>query len=121
MPTLSFIEAFLIWISSLMPPSQDVIRTGGFIIDRISHRAVRHETKLELAPREFDLLHFFVSHPDQVFSATEIVDNVWGPEYIGEPQVLYVQIRSLREKIEDDPSNPIHLQTLRGLGYKFIP
>jgi len=46
---------------------------------------------------------------------------VWGPTFVGQPQVLYVQVRGLREKIEEDPSSPVHLVTLRGVGYKFLP
>ena len=49
------------------------------------------------------------------------MEGVWGVEFVGEPQVLYVQVRSLRMKIEDDPSQPNHILTLRGVGYKFIP
>jgi DNA-binding response OmpR family regulator len=63
----------------------------------------------------------FMSHPTRVFSSDELVDGVWGAEFEGEPQVLYVQVRSLRMKIEDDPSNPKHIMTLRGVGYKFVP
>jgi DNA-binding response OmpR family regulator len=76
---------------------------------------------LTLAPREFDLLHFFLRNPERVFTVQEIVQNVWGAEFIGEPQVVYVQMRSLREKIEPDPSNPRYLVTLRKVGYKFVP
>lgn len=93
---------------------------GSFSLDPMSHRVTNAEKPVSLAPREFDLLHFFLSNPDQVFTADEIIENVWGAEYIGEPQVLYVQIRSLREKIEQDPSRPIHVITLRGVGYKFV-
>jgi DNA-binding response OmpR family regulator len=82
---------------------------------------VKNGELLELAPREFDLLYFFLTNPDHVFSTDEIIENVWGTEFIGEPQVLYVQIRSLREKIEPDPSHPRHLVTLRRVGYKFLP
>jgi DNA-binding response OmpR family regulator len=103
------------------PQSTTAITYGEFHIDRTSHRAEYRGDEVTLSPREFDLLYFFLSHPEQVFSTEEIIDGVWGAEFIGEPQVLYVQIRSLREKIEDDPSNPCHLLTLRGTGYKFTP
>ncbi len=93
---------------------------GQFNLDPLAHRATYAEEPLSLAPREFDLLHFFLANPDQVFTADEIIDSVWGAAYVGEPQVLYVQIRSLREKIERDPSRPEHVITLRGVGYKFV-
>jgi DNA-binding response OmpR family regulator len=98
-----------------------MLETGAFALDPAAHRATYEGKLLALAPREFDLLHFFLSHPDRVFTADEIVERVWGVEFIGQPQVLYVQIRSLREKIEANPSDPQHLLTLRGVGYKFMP
>jgi DNA-binding response OmpR family regulator len=97
------------------------LSVGDFSIDRAPHQAFHRGELLNLSPREFDLLFFFLSHPEHVYSAEEIIDGEWGSEFIGEPQVLYVQIRSLRVKIEDDPSNPRHLLTLRGTGYKFVP
>jgi DNA-binding response OmpR family regulator len=100
---------------------QGEIVLGAFALDPRAHRVVHNGKPLALAPREFDLLYFLLANPDQVYTANEIVEHVWGPEFIGEPQVLYVQIRTLREKIEVDPSNPGHIITLRGVGYKFIP
>ena len=94
---------------------------GSFSLEPLAHRVTCDGQVIPLAPREFALLQFFLSHPDRVFTTDEIVERVWGSEFVGEPQVLYVQIRSLREKIERDPSHPIHLRTLRGVGYKFIP
>jgi DNA-binding response OmpR family regulator len=93
---------------------------GGFCLEPSAHRASLNGQVIPLAPREFSLLHFFLSHPDKVFATDEIIERVWGSEFVGEPQVLYVQIRSLRQKIERDPSNPEHLKTLRGVGYKFV-
>jgi len=97
------------------------ISAGPFTLDRIKHVAAKNDISLELAPREFDLLHFFMSYPERAFTTDELVENIWGVEYQGEHQVLYVQIRSLREKIEDDPAHPRHIVTLRGVGYKFVP
>ncbi len=96
-----------------------LIELGRFRLDPLKHEVNRDGKKLHLSPREFDLLRFFLTNPDRVFSVDEIIEGVWGNEYLGEPQVLYVQVRSLREKIEDDPSSPLHLLTLRGVGYKF--
>lgn len=102
-------------------PPAEPFSLGDFRIDPAAHRASRSGEDLQLAPREFELLRFFMSNPDRVFSTDEIIEAVWGPEFIGQPQVLYVQVRSLREKIEPDPSQPEHLLTLRGVGYKFLP
>jgi DNA-binding response OmpR family regulator len=97
------------------------LTAGEFHLDPSAHRVEQSGEPLDLAPREFDLLHFFLRNPDKVFSTDEIVEAVWGPTFVGQPQVLYVQVRGLREKIEEDPSDPKHLVTLRGVGYKFLP
>jgi DNA-binding response OmpR family regulator len=102
-------------------PPQDVLACGDFRLDPAAHSVSLRDELLSLAPREFDLLHMFMRQPDRVFSSDELLDGVWGREFTGEPQVLYVQIRGLRTKIESDPSSPQHLLTLRGVGYKFVP
>jgi DNA-binding response OmpR family regulator len=99
----------------------DGVVCGGFSLEPESHRASFRGSPLDLSPREFDLLRLFMTHPDRVFSAEELLDAIWGAEFTGEPQVLYVQIRGLRVKIEPNPSSPCHLLTLRGVGYKFVP
>ena len=97
------------------------IVSGPFTLNSVTHTAHKNDKTLDLAPREFDLLHLFMSHPERAFTSDELVEGVWGVEFVGEPQVLYVQVRSLRMKIEEDPSNPTHILTLRGVGYKFVP
>lgn len=97
------------------------IHAGKFKLNPISHAAQKNEVELKLAPREFDLLRLFMSYPERAFTSNELMEEVWGVEFVGEPQALYVQVRSLRMKIEDDPSNPKHILTLRGVGYKFVP
>lgn len=97
------------------------LRAGPFTLNPVTHTAQKNNQILDLAPREFDLLHAFMSYPERAFTSDELVESVWGMEFLGEPQVLYVQVRSLRMKIEDDPSHPQHIRTLRGVGYKFVP
>jgi DNA-binding response OmpR family regulator len=97
------------------------IIAGRFSLDPVTHTAKKEKLELQLAPREFDLLHMFLSFPERAFSSEELIEGVWGVEFVGEPQVLYVQVRSLRMKIEEDPSHPKHILTLRGVGYKFMP
>ena len=97
------------------------IQAGPFKLNPITHTAYKNDEVLDLAPREFDLLHMFMSHPQRAFTSDELVEGVWGVEFVGEPQVLYVQVRSLRMKIEESPSDPKHILTLRGVGYKFMP
>jgi len=100
---------------------EKALTAGPFVLNPTTHNAQKNGIKLDLAPREFELLHMFMSYPERAFTSEELVEGVWGVEFIGEPQVLYVQIRSLRMKIEENPSQPIHILTLRGVGYKFVP
>jgi DNA-binding response OmpR family regulator len=77
--------------------------------------------EIVLTAREFDMLWLLVRHPRQVFTRDQLLENVWGfSEYI-DPGTVTVHVRRLREKIEEDPSNPIHIVTVWGVGYKFEP
>ena len=98
-----------------------MLEVGPFELNPINHTSQKNGINLDLAPREFQLLYMFMSHPERAFMSEELVESVWGVEFVGEPQVLYVQIRSLRMKIEEDSSKPKHILTLRGVGYKFVP
>ena len=91
------------------------------MIDPVSHTATLGKKPVELTPREFDLLHTLALEPNRVFSIDELLAQVWGAEFIGQPQVVYVHIRWLREKIEDNPNNPRRILTVRGVGYKLQP
>ena len=74
-----------------------------------------------LRPKEFDLLEYLMRHPGQVLQRDTILERVWGYEFGGGTRTVDVHIRWLREKLEADPSHPQHLQTVRGVGYKFVP
>ena len=76
---------------------------------------------MALKPKEFDLLAFLLRHPRQVFSREQLLDEVWGFEFAGASRTVDVHVRWVRQKIEDDPSRPEHLLTVRGSGYKFVP
>jgi len=85
-----------------------------------SSRAVSLKDKpITLTAKEFDLIYFFASNPDQVFSRAQLLDKVWGDELYTDPSTVTVHIRRLREKIEKDPSKPEFLKTVWGVGYKF--
>jgi DNA-binding response OmpR family regulator len=88
-------------------------------IDPVSHTVKIAGAVVELTSREFDLLYFLASHPAQVFTREQILDHVWGYDFYGDPATVTVHIRRLREKIERDPSEPIHLVTVWGVGYRF--
>ena len=72
-----------------------------------------------LPAKEFDLLWFLARHPRQVFTRTQLLDQVWGYEFYGDDSTVTVHVRRLREKIEPDPANPTYVQTVWGVGYKF--
>ena len=72
-----------------------------------------------LTAKEFDLLHFLASHPRQVFTRDQLLDRVWGTEYVADESTVTVHVRRLREKIEADPSDPRYVLTVWGVGYKF--
>ncbi len=76
---------------------------------------------LRLTAKEFDLLWFLASHPRRVFSRDQLMDGVWGYEPAFDTGTITVHVRRLREKIEDEPSRPRHLETVWGVGYRFCP
>jgi DNA-binding response OmpR family regulator len=93
---------------------------GDLTIDPAAHTICLAGKTLELPPREFDLLTTLAAEAGHLVTTEELINQVWGAEYEGQPQVVYVHIRWLREKIEQDPTNPKRILTVRGLGYKFV-
>lgn len=88
-------------------------------VDRERREVRRDGSVVKLKPKEFELLLFFVQHPGRVFTREQILDEVWGYDFYGGPRTVDVHIRWLRQKIEDDPSAPQRLRTVRGSGYLF--
>lgn len=88
-------------------------------IDPRSRVVVVHDNEVMLTAKEFDLLWFLARHPKQVFSRTQLLDNIWGYEFYGDESTVTVHVRRLREKIEPDPAKPTYIQTVWGIGYKF--
>jgi two-component system, OmpR family, phosphate regulon response regulator PhoB len=76
-------------------------------------------TEINLSPKEFKLLELFMSHPKRVWSREQLLEKIWGHDFIGDSKTVDVHIRWLREKLEKDPSNPENLVTIRGFGYRF--
>jgi DNA-binding response OmpR family regulator len=100
------------------PPQHQSLTLGDLYVDPAAHTVTVAGREIKLPRREFDLLHTLALEAGKVISAEDLLVRVWGPEYIGEPQVVYVHIRWLREKIEDDPHNPKRIVTIRGVGYR---
>lgn len=107
------------------PPSPTARATalvvGDLTIDPEAHKVTRRGQAIELPPLEFQLLYTLALEPGRVLSVDDLLARIWGAEYEGESQVVYVHLRWLREKIEDDPHNPKRILSIRGVGYKLEP
>ncbi len=102
-------------------PIERALAFGDIVIDPQTRLVTVNGAEKMLTAKEFDLLWLLARHPRQVFSRDQLLERVWGgAEYI-DPGTVTVHMRRLREKIETDPSNPQHLQTIWGVGYKFEP
>ncbi len=101
--------------------SRSVRRVGEIELDLDARRAVVSGRTLELTSREFDLLAFFVTHPDRVYSREQLMESVWGSRYFGTARTVDNFVARLRAHIGDDAERPRHLETVRGIGYRFNP
>ncbi|KAB2337075.1 response regulator transcription factor [Cytobacillus depressus] len=95
------------------------IESGPYVLELKTQRVYKSGKLLKLTPREFQLMKFFFERLNMPITRDEFLDEVWGLDYFGDPKTVDVHIRRLREKIEDDPSNPLYLKTIWGLGYCF--
>ncbi|MDA1036223.1 MAG: response regulator transcription factor [Chloroflexi bacterium] len=98
---------------------QEPIRSGDLEVDPVSHVARKGGEVLELKPREFDLLGLMVANPGRAYTRNQLLETLWGHDYVGDSRTVDVHIRWLRKKIEEDPSVPRRLVTVRGVGYRF--
>ena len=101
--------------------SEERLSFNGLVIDSATREVTKKGAPLRLTAREFDLLWFVASHPSRVFSREQIMRRVWGYSSALDTGTVTVHIRRLRAKIEDDPSRPHHLETVWGVGYRFVP
>lgn len=101
-------------------PAEPVLEAG-----RVSMDVERHEVRVDGEPiamplREFELLELFLRNADRVLTRGQIIDRVWGADYVGDTKTLDVHVKRIRAKIEREPSDPTLLVTVRGLGYKLV-
>ena len=102
------------------PQKNDEIDFGWLSINNGTHTVLVDENEIILTQKEYDLLYFLASNPEMVFSKEKIYDKIWGEDTYGDLKTVAVHINRLREKIEKKPSEPVHLQTVWGAGYKFL-
>ncbi len=97
------------------------IAVGDLRIDAAAHQVTVGGALVELAPKEYDLLYYLAQRAGEAVPLEDIVTHVWGDEWAGETQTVYVHVRWLRTKIETEPNKPRRLLTVRGVGYRLIP
>jgi two-component system, OmpR family, response regulator RegX3 len=98
---------------------QGVITVGPIRLDIDRHTMSLDGAPISLPLKEFELLEFLMRNSGRVLTRSQLIDRVWGSDYFGDTKTLDVHIKRLRAKVEKDPANPVFIQTIRGLGYKF--
>ena len=99
--------------------SDGLLEAGPVRMDVERHQVFVHDEKVSMPLKEFELLELLLENVNRVLTRGQIIDRVWGSNYFGDTKTLDVHIKRIRSKIEDDPARPVHLLTVRGLGYKF--
>jgi DNA-binding response OmpR family regulator len=97
------------------------LRFDGLTIDARTREVRAGGAPVQLTPKEFDLLYLLASNPGVVLSRYRLLDELWDVAFDGDPATVTVHVRRIREKVESDPSDPRHLVTVWGAGYKFVP
>lgn len=100
--------------------ANEVLKGGPIEMDMDAHVVRLQGEEIELRPKEFDLLESLMRRKNRLSARHVLIDEVWGPSYFGDTKTLDVHIKRLRQKLEADSSNPRHIVTMRGLGYKFV-
>lgn len=105
------------WCNMLQ--EENDIRIGELTVDLLKRSVITGNTEVTLTNREFEILYLLASSPGRVFSKEQIYDLVWEEPYFGDYNIVMSHIRNIREKIKDNPSKPIYIQTVWGVGYRF--
>ncbi len=102
-----------------VPVDEAPVEASGVRVDRVRHEVQADGSLVELPPKEFDLLAYLVENAGRVLTRGQLIDEIWGSDYVGDTKTLDVHIRRLRSRIEVDASVPARIQTVRGVGYRF--
>lgn len=116
----ALMRRFLVLGSDTNIQEKTILTFKGLLIDLNTYTVHTNKEEINLTGKELELLKFFTSNPGQVFTKTQLFRNVWDDNYIEDDNTVMVHIRKLRKKIEVDPSNPKFIQTVWGIGYKFV-
>lgn len=98
-----------------------VLVAEGVILDPVAHEVRRDGELIHLRPKEYQLLAMLAGHPGRAYTRRQLLDRVWGHDHDGDPRTVDVHVRWLRSKIEPQPDAPVHLVTVRGVGYRLDP
>jgi len=101
-------------------PKAGRVAAGPVEVDPDRHEAFVHGRPVQFTPKEFELLEVFVTKKGRLLTRQFLIDEIWGPDYFGDTKTLDVHVKRLRQKVEQDPHDPRHILTVRGLGYKFV-
>jgi two-component system response regulator RegX3 len=101
------------------PARDEILQVGGVVLDIGRHECIVRDEEIKLPLKEFELLEMLLGNPGRVVTRDTLIDRVWGMDYVGDTKTLDVHIKRLRSRIEQDPSKPVLITTIRGLGYRF--
>jgi two-component system response regulator RegX3 len=116
---LARMKAVLRRNSEPTPVTDGLLEGGPVSMDVDRHMVFVNGQKVAMPLKEFELLELLLENRNRVLTRAQIIDRVWGSNYFGDTKTLDVHVKRIRSKIEDDPARPVHLVTVRGLGYKF--
>jgi two-component system response regulator RegX3 len=102
-------------------PTSSIMESGPVRMDVDRHVVTVRGEQVQLPLKEFELLEVLLRNAGRVLTRMQLIDRVWGADYVGDTKTLDVHVKRLRAKVEADPANPAHILTVRGLGYKFEP
>jgi DNA-binding response OmpR family regulator len=111
------------WLAERAKPGTETeyAIADGMVLDTVAHELQRGDRRIHLRPKEFQLLALLAAHPGRVYTRRQLLDRVWGSGHVGDPRTVDVHVRWLRSKIEPQPDAPLHLVTVRGVGYRLDP
>jgi two-component system alkaline phosphatase synthesis response regulator PhoP len=113
------VKALLRRMTNAAPVEVEIIRHGNIVMDLNRHEVYKNDKLKEMPLKEFELLKMLLLNKGKVLSRELLLDKIWGFDYYGETRTVDVHIRYIRQKIEDDDSNPEYIETIRGIGYRF--